>query len=102
LCGHAVHAIGGRADEDFFAARDAKGANEGVDGFIGADADKEVVWSEGLGGVGVRIAECAKLLFEVDLVAVMLSVQLQLGQVKSFVRVWVAVQSEEINVNGRC
>jgi hypothetical protein len=70
LCRHAIHAICGRANEDLLASGDTEGADEGVNGFIGADADEEVGWGEGLGGVMVGIAEGAELLFEVFLVAV--------------------------------
>jgi hypothetical protein len=34
LCGHAVHAIGRRADEDLLATGDAEGADKGVDSFV--------------------------------------------------------------------
>jgi hypothetical protein len=69
LGGHAVHAVGGRADEDLLAAGDAESADERVDGFIGADADEEVVRGERFGGVVVGIAEGAELLFEVVLMS---------------------------------
>jgi hypothetical protein len=74
-----VHPVGGRADQDAILAWHAEGAEEGVDGFIGADADEEVGRGEGLGGVGVGVAEVAEELLEVVLVGV-----------------WVAVQAEEV------
>jgi hypothetical protein len=74
LGGHTVHAIRGWADEDLFAARNAEGADERIDRFIGADTDEEVAWAESLGSVSVGVAEGAELLFEVFLVAVSYSV----------------------------
>jgi hypothetical protein len=69
LRGDAVHAVGGRAGEDLFAAGDAEGAEEGVDGFVGADADEEVFGGERFCRVGVGVAEVAEELLEVCLVA---------------------------------
>jgi len=48
---------------------DAEGADEGVNGFVGADADEEVVGSEGFRGVDIYVAIVAEALLEVYLVA---------------------------------
>jgi hypothetical protein len=96
LCGHAVHAVGRRADENLFAAGNAEGTDEGINGFVRADADEEVVGGEGLGGVGVGIAEVAELLFELYLMTMLYFVSntTRIMTVKVFVRVWVSVQSK--------
>jgi hypothetical protein len=92
LGGHAIHAVCGRADEDLLATGDAEGANEGIDGFVRADADEEVVWGEGFGGVGVGVAEVAELLLELYLVATLILLVGQRGiRMMLFVRVWVSV-----------
>ena len=57
LGGDGVHAVGGRAGEDFVAARDAEGAEKGVDCFVAAYADEEVGGGEILFGVYVGVAE---------------------------------------------
>ena len=57
LGGHGVHAVGGWAGEDFVAARDAEGAEEGVDCFVAAYADEEVGGGEILFRVDVGVAE---------------------------------------------
>ena len=69
MCGDAVHAVGGRAGEDFVASWDAEAAEERIDGFVRADAHEEVVWSEVLGRVDVSVAEVAEEFFKGDLVA---------------------------------
>jgi hypothetical protein len=69
LRGDAVHAIGGRAGEDFVSPRDAEAAEERIDSFVRADAHEEVVWGEALGRVDVSVAEVAEEFFKGDLVA---------------------------------
>lgn len=69
MCADAVHAVCGRADEDAVARGDAERAEEGVDGFVAADACEEVGGCEGSRGVRVCVAEVAEELLEVVLVA---------------------------------
>jgi hypothetical protein len=77
LCGDAIHAVCGRTCEDLLFAGYAEGADKGVDGFIGADADEEVGGCDGLGGVGVGVAEVAEELLEFFLVAIRMLVYLE-------------------------
>lgn len=70
-----VHAVGGRADEDAVDGGAAKDAQQGVDGLVGADADKEVGGRQGLGCVGVGGAQVAEELLEVVLVGVGVAVE---------------------------
>jgi hypothetical protein len=65
----AVHAVGWGTDENAVARGDAEGAEEGVNGFVAADACEEVGGREGGGGVSVCVAQVAEELFEVVLVA---------------------------------
>jgi hypothetical protein len=65
LSGDTVHAIGRRAYEYLFAGRYAEGADEGIDGFIGADANEEVIRCERFRGMDVDVAIVAEVLFEV-------------------------------------
>ena len=69
LSGDAVHSISGRADEDLVFAWDAEGAEERIDGFVGADTHEEVVGCESFRGVSVRVTEVAKVLLEFYLVS---------------------------------
>ena len=101
LGGDAVHAVGGRAGEDLVLSGDAEGAEEGVDGFIGANAYKEVVGGEGLRGVSVRVAEVAEVLLEFDLVAAYFFQLIWRMVVSQGLRVGVSIQAEQVDVN-RC
>jgi len=47
----------------------AEASEEGIDGFVAADAEEEVQWGESLGGVSVGGAEVTDKLLEVVLVA---------------------------------
>ena len=69
MCGDAVHAVGGRAGEDFVAPWDAEAAKERIDGFVRADAYEEVVWGEVLGRMDVGVAEVAEEFFKGGLMA---------------------------------
>jgi len=60
LRGYAVHSVGWWAGEDLVAAGDAETADQGVDGFVGADAYEEVFGGEGFGSVCVGVAEVAE------------------------------------------
>ena len=61
--GDGVHAVGWGAGQDLGGSGGTEAAEEGVDGFVGADADEEVRGSQGFGGVGVGVAEVAEVLF---------------------------------------
>lgn len=73
--GDGVHAVGGGADQDAVTGGDTEAAQEGIDGLVGADADKEVVRGEGLVRVGTGAAQVAQLLLEGVLVRVRVAVQ---------------------------
>jgi hypothetical protein len=79
----AVHAVGGRADEDLIARGDAEAAQQGVDGLVAADAYEQVCRADGLGGVSVGVAEGAEEGLQVVLV-----------------RVGVAIEAEEVDLGG--
>jgi len=83
LRGDAVHAVGGGADEDLIAGGDAETAQQGVDGLVAPDAHKQVCRADGLGSVGVGVAEGAEEGLQVVLV-----------------RVGVAVEAEEVDLGG--
>lgn len=75
LRGDRVHAVGRGADEDAVEPRAAEGAEEGVDGFVGADAEEEVGGGQGEGAVRVGVAEGAEGGFEGRLVGVGVAVE---------------------------
>lgn len=75
LGGHGVHAVRRGARQDAVLAGDAEAAQQGVDGLVAADADEQVLGADGLGGVGVRVAQPAEQLLQLGLVRVGVSVQ---------------------------
>lgn len=70
-----VHAVGWRAGQDLVFAGGAEGTEEGVDGFITADADEKVVRGQGFLCVGFGVAQVAEELFKRHLVRVRISIE---------------------------